>query len=129
MPLILFLVRLDTVMKGFRFARFVELQVRVLEIGIIAALALRWYDATAGFFYRMALPQAVYEAATSFLFLAVLLLLVATLWYLFTGHPRATVLAIRTSIYIAAIVLSPFRMPASAHSPQHSSEVPYLVSH
>ena len=72
-------------MEQFRFARFVELQVRVLEIGIIAALALRWFDAIASFFYKMPFPHAVYEAAIGFSLLAVLLLLLATLWYLFHG--------------------------------------------
>ena len=99
-------------MKRFRFERFVALLVRVLEIGIIAALALRWFDATVGFWYKIPLPQAVYEAAMGFPLLAVLLLLLATLWYLLTGQHRAAVLAMRTSIYIAALFLSPFRMPA-----------------
>ena len=101
-------------MKSFRFARFGALLVRVLEISIIAGLALRWFDATLGIWYKVMLPRAAYDDAMSFSVLAIVLLLFVTLWFLFTGQPRATVIAMRTSIYIVAFCLSPTRLGISA---------------
>lgn len=99
-------------MKQFSFARFVELLVHVLEIGIFVAVAFSWFDAAAAFFYKITISGATYDAVSNFSFFSVLMLLLATLWYLFTGQPRAGVLAMRTSIYIVVLSLSPSRMPA-----------------
>jgi hypothetical protein len=100
-------------MKRFRFARFITLLVRVLEISIIAALALRWFDATLGFWYKITLPRPAYDAALNFSFLVIVLLLLATLWLLFTRQPPAWAIAMRTSIYIVAFFLSPSRLGVS----------------
>jgi hypothetical protein len=120
-------------MKDFDFSRFVALLVRALEIGIIAALALRWIDALVGLAYmllrvgsRIVLPSAVVDAALNFSLLAILLLLLATLWYLFTSRSRAMGLAIRTGIYIVVFCVSPTRLgssgPKSAQRPNQSME-------
>jgi len=109
------LVRPDTQpMKLFSFARFVALLARVLEIGIVAALVLRWVDALLGIWSRVALPSAPVEAALNFSFFAIVTLLAADLWLLLTRQPRAVPAALRVLLYIVIFMLSPYRLGGSA---------------
>jgi hypothetical protein len=101
-------------MKAFSFDRFLALLIRVLEIGVIVSLALLWFDATVGFWYRVALPRAEYDAAQGFSLLAILVLLLAALLSLLKRQPRASRVAIRAIIYVVVLCVSPTRMGSSA---------------
>jgi hypothetical protein len=100
-------------MKAFSFARFVTLLARVLEGGVVAALALRWIDALVAIWSDIALPGAAVETALNFSFFAIVLLLAADLWLLLTRQPRAVSAALRTLVYIVVFMLSPYRLGGS----------------
>jgi hypothetical protein len=100
-------------MKAFSLARFVTLLARVLEIGVVATLALRWVDALLGMLSRVPLPGAAVEAAFNFSFFAIVALLAADLWLLLTRQPRAVPAALRVLLYIVIFMLSPYRLGGS----------------
>ena len=97
-------------MKGFCFSRFVRLLLRVLEIGMIGSLVLRWVDATLGFWSGITIPRGVYDVMMNFSVLAIFVLGLVRLWLLFTRQPRASMMAMRTILYVVAFCVSPARL-------------------
>jgi hypothetical protein len=100
-------------MKAFSFDRFLALLIRVLEIGVIVSLALRWFDATLGFSYRITLPWRAYDAVLGFSLLAILVLLFTALFLLLKRQIRASRVAIRAMIYVVVFCISPNRLGSS----------------
>lgn len=101
-------------MKIFSLARFVTPLARVLEIGVVTTLALRWIDPLLAIWPRVSLPGAAVEVAANFSFLAIVLLLATDLWLLLTRQPRAVPAAFRVLLYIVIFMLSPYRLGGSA---------------
>ncbi len=96
--------------KSFSIVCFVALLTRALEVGVIAALALRWFDLLPLVWDRIPLPASAVEVASDFSLFAIVLLLVADLWLLLTRQPRAVPAGVRTLVYLVVFILSPYRL-------------------
>jgi len=103
-------------MKLFALGRFARLLVRVLEISLVIAFAVRWLDIFVSNRYGTEPFRVVGDVAASFSFLALLLLLPLSLSLLVTRQPRGLATVLRTLLYIMVFTLTPFRLGSSARA-------------